>query len=91
MSAVDHSEGLKANLEEEGALLQDFHIVFTCKVGVLGFCRRPTPRYPHILASSLTCASCPRMPHLFAHSTAPALMAMVKDPSPLPSPPSPLS
>lgn len=32
VSAVDHSEGLKANLEEEGALLQDFHIVFTCKV-----------------------------------------------------------
>lgn len=31
VSAVDHSEGLKANLEEEGALLQDFHIVFTCK------------------------------------------------------------
>lgn len=35
VSAVDHSEGLKANLEEEGALLQDFHIVFTCKVGVV--------------------------------------------------------
>lgn len=35
MSAVDHSEGLKANLEEEGALLQDFHIVFTCKVGAV--------------------------------------------------------
>jgi hypothetical protein len=33
VGAVDHSEGLKANLEEEGALLQDFHIVFTCKVG----------------------------------------------------------
>lgn len=32
VSAVDHSEGLKANLEEEGALLQDFHIVSTCKV-----------------------------------------------------------
>lgn len=31
MSAVDHSEGLKSNLEEEGALLQDFHIIFTCK------------------------------------------------------------
>lgn len=31
VSAVDHSEALKATLEQEGALLQDFHIIFTCK------------------------------------------------------------
>ena len=31
-AAVAKSDALKHNLEQEGALLQDFHIVFTCKV-----------------------------------------------------------
>ena len=31
-AAVDKSDALKSNLEQEATLLQDFHIVFTCKV-----------------------------------------------------------
>ena len=31
-TAVDQSDALKSNLENEAVLLQDFHIVFTCKV-----------------------------------------------------------
>ena len=31
-AAVDQSDALKSNLEQEATLLQDFHIVFTCKV-----------------------------------------------------------
>ena len=31
-TAVDQSDALKGNLEHEAILLQDFHIVLTCKV-----------------------------------------------------------
>ncbi len=31
-AAVDKSDALKSNLEQEATLLQDFHIIFTCKV-----------------------------------------------------------
>ncbi len=34
-TAVDQSDALKSNLENEAVLQQDFHIVFTCKVGGL--------------------------------------------------------
>lgn len=54
MSAVDHSEGLKVNLEEEGALLQDFHIVFTCKVGAFQD-SRANAAHPHVTTSHLRC------------------------------------
>jgi len=30
-TAVDQSDALKSNLENEAVLQQDFHIVFTCK------------------------------------------------------------
>ena len=35
-TAVDQSDALKSNLENEAVLQQDFHIVFTCKARSFG-------------------------------------------------------
>ena len=84
VSAVDHSEGLKANLEEEGALLQDFHIVFTCKVRRHG--NAPPISHPGtfiLLAASSTCALSSCMLHPIAHSTTPVCYWLWSRVSPL--------
>ena len=40
-TAVDQSDALKTNLEHEAILLQDFHIVFTCKARPVAGARGP--------------------------------------------------